>query len=207
METFILITETLRRSGMKRFFILSILTSIILFSACQNDSQITGPQSAEFQKSKTAEPKWIGLPQAADLTLAKKLFTFKFIKADEGGELVIDYTYYSKEGKKIKTYSSLYFSPGALKRSSFVTMLIDDNTGVAEFLPHQTFNEPALLNQTFTGLNLNGFDPSQIQLYYLNEDGSYEVMECDQLIVDIESGTIQVVNGRIPHFSLYGYGI
>ena len=86
-------------------------------------------------------------------------------------------------------------------------MDIDDQTGVSTFNPHIIFNFPAVLNQTFSGLDLSGIDPNNIQLYYLDTDGSYEVMQYDQLIVDVETGTITVINGKIPHFSLYGYGI
>jgi len=68
------------------------------------------------------------------------------------------------------------------------------------------FNFPAILNQTFSGLDLTGLNPDNVKLYYLAEDGNYEVMQCDQLIVDVANGTITVVNGKIPHFSLYGFG-
>ncbi|MBU2492023.1 MAG: hypothetical protein KJ571_05305 [Bacteroidetes bacterium] len=192
---------------MKRFYILSILTSIILFSACQNDSQITGPQSTEFQKAQTYEPLWIGLPQAADISLHKKFWKEKKFKAKDGGELVIDVTYTTRKNTEVVAYSSIYFPPKSLKKDCTIGMQIDDNTGVAEFWPHQTFNEPAILNQTFIGLDLSGIDVTQIKLFYIDKDGNYEVMEYDQLIIDVESGTIQVINGRIPHFSIYGFGI
>ena len=86
-------------------------------------------------------------------------------------------------------------------------MDIDDQNGVSTFLPHQLFNDYAILNQTFEGLDLSNVDVSAINLYYLAEDGTYEVMQRDDLIIDQAAGTITVVNGKIPHFSVYGFGV
>lgn len=192
---------------MKRLALFSFLASLIFFTACQNESPITGPQNNEFQKSVTAEPQWIGLPQAADKSLAKKFITSEFITVADGGYLLIDESYISAEGKTVKAYSKIEFAPGVVQQDVLISMDIDDQTGVAEFLPHQMFNDFAILNQTFEGLNLTGIDPSTIQLYYMATDGTYEVMTYDQLIIDVEAGTVQVINGRIPHFSIYGFGI
>lgn len=192
---------------MKRFALFSFLASLIFFTACQNESPITGPQNNEFQKSVTAEPQWIGLPQAAGKSLAKSFATSQFVTIADGGHLVINESYISTEGVAVEAYSSIVFAPGCVQEDVTITMEIDDRTGVGTFLPHQYFNFPCILNQKFVGLNLSGVDVNSIQLYYLAEDGTFEVMPYDQLIIDVKTGTIEVINGKIPHFSLYGYGI
>lgn len=192
---------------MKRLLYLSMTALLLIFTSCQNESPISGPELSENHSISKAEPNWIGLPQSADGKLAKKFGTKKHITVAEGGDLLIDESYVTLEGKTVRAYSSITFAPGTVQNDVEITMEIDDQNGVSTFLPHQMFNFPAILNQTFTGLNLNGIDPSTIQLYYLATDGTYEVMEYDQLIVDIENGTITVVNGKIPHFSLYGFGV
>ena len=190
---------------MKKIIYSSIAALLLVFTACQNDSQVVGPQSSETGYTAQAEPNWIGLPENAQKSLAKVFSASDFITAADGGQLVIDETYTSTTGTEVHTYSSIYFAPGCTQQDAQTTMEIDDETGVSTFLPHQYFNFPAILNQTFTGLDLTGLDPNNIKLYYLATDGNYEVMECDQLIIDIEAGSITVVNGQIPHFSLFGF--
>jgi hypothetical protein len=196
---------------MKRLLVLSLTSILLIFSACQNEGPITGPvagsKSTGSPKISKTTPTWIGLPKNASKKLFKTFETSDFVTIAAGGQLTIDETYTSTEGNQVHAYSSIALAPGCVLQDNNITMSIDDQTGVSTFLPHQLFNFPAILNQTFTGLNLSGIDVSQIHLYYLNTDGTYEVMECDQLTVDVTSGTITVVNGKIPHFSVYGFGI
>lgn len=192
---------------MKR--VLSLLFASLLFAltACQNEGPITAPASSGSQKLSKAQPTWIGLPQNASKKLMKTFSTSQLITVANGGQLTIDESYTSTEGTQVHAYSSIYLAPGCVQQDVDISMMIDDQTGLSTFLPHQFFNFPAILNQTFTGLNLSGIDPSQIHLYYLDTDGTYAIMECDQLTVDVAAGTITVVNGKIPHFSVYGFGI
>ena len=192
---------------MKRLLSLSLAALLLIFTACQNEGPISGPELSGSQKISKAEPTWIGLPQNAEKRLLKTFGTSEFITVAEGGQLTIDETYTSTEGKTVHAYSSIAFAPGCVQADVNITMDIDDQTGVSTFMPHQTFNFPAVLNQTFSGLNLSGIDVNNVQLYYMVEGGSYEVMEYDQLIIDAETGTITVVNGKIPHFSTFGFGI
>ena len=192
---------------MKRVLFLSLMVVLLVFTACQNEGPVYGPELNGSQKVSKAEPTWIGLPQNADVKLSKSFGTSAYVTVADGGQLVIDETYTSTEGKTVHAFSSISFAPGCVQEDVNITMDIDDQTGVSTFMPHQVFNTPAILNQTFTGLNLSGIDVSNLKLYYMIPDGTYEVMECDQLIIDVATGTITVVNGKIPHFSLYGFGI
>ena len=191
---------------MKRLVALSLTALLLMFTACQNEGPIS-PELSGSQKVSKAEPTWIGLPQNKDVRLEKTFGTSGFITVAEGGQLTIDETYTSTEGKTVHAYSSISFAPGCVLQDVNISMDIDDQTGVSTFNPHQMFNFPAVLNQTFSGLNLQGIDVNNIHLYYLDTDGTYDVMECDQLIIDVENGTITVVNGKIPHFSTFGFGV
>jgi len=192
---------------MKRLLLLSLTSIMLIFSACKNEGPITSPEPSKSQKPAKVQPKWIGLPQNASNKLFKTFSTSQLITVASGGQLTIDETYTSTEGNQVHAYSNIVLDPGCVQQDCTISMDIDDQTGVSTFLPHQMFNFPAILNQTFTGLNLSGIDVSNIHLYYLETDGSYQIMECDQLTVDVATGTITVVNGKLPHFSLYGYGI
>ena len=78
--------------------------------------------------------------------------------------------------------------------------------GVAvTFQPHGTIFAPdAILNIEAHGVDLSGVDPNEVDIYYDNQEtGNWELMQCDDIIVDAASGTVRVVNARLPHFSRY----
>ena len=190
---------------MKRLLLLSFAAILLIFTACQNEGPIS-PESPASQKQSSFTPKWMGLPQNANPKLFKSFSTEEWISVAEGGQLTIDETYTSIEGKEVHTYSNIVLAPGCVQQDVTISMDIDGKTGVSTFLPHQQFNFPAILNQTFTGLNLTNVDVSKIELYYYSTDGTWEIMERDNLIIDAAAGTVTLVNGKIPHFSVYGYG-
>ncbi|MDQ7817999.1 MAG: hypothetical protein RDU14_13310 [Melioribacteraceae bacterium] len=190
---------------MKRLLFLSLTSIMLMFISCQNEGPITSPESPPSQKQSDFEPKWIGLPKNDNIKLLKSFKTSEYITKAKGGNLTIDEEY--KSGRKnVHTYSDIYFAPGCVKKDGFISMSINDETGITSFLPGQTFNFPAILNQTFTGLNLNSKNIGKIHLYFMNPVGNWEIMECDDLIVDVKKGTITIVNGKLPHFSVFGYG-
>ena len=79
--------------------------------------------------------------------------------------------------------------------------------GVAmTFSPHGTvFNTPAILNIEAHGVDFTGVDPNSVNIFYDNPDtGQWEPMNRDDVIIDINAGTVTVVNARLPHFSRYG---
>lgn len=190
----------------KSFICFSMLLVVLALTSCQNESPLVGPESIDARYTETNEPNWVGLPQADSKRLEKVFNAGETITVNEGGEIVIDETYTSSSGLQVTTYSSIQFAPGCVQEDVYITVEIDDETGVSSFLPSQVFNFPAILNQKFTGLDLSGVNPADIQLYYLKLDGTYDVMAYDDLIVDVSAGSIEVVNGQIPHFSRYGYG-
>ena len=74
------------------------------------------------------------------------------------------------------------------------------------FQPHGTIFAPeAILNIEAHGVDLSNVDIDRINIYYDNQEtGVWEPMERDQIIIDVENGTVKVVNAKLPHFSRYG---
>ena len=74
------------------------------------------------------------------------------------------------------------------------------------FQPHGTvFSPPVVLNFVAHGVDFTGIDPSTVNIYYDNPDtGQWEPMPCDDVIVNVNAGTLRVINARLPHFSRYG---
>ena len=78
--------------------------------------------------------------------------------------------------------------------------------GVAvTFAPHGiVFNNPVILNMTAYGVDFSNVDPYAVDIYYDNqESGMWELMQSDNVIVDVNNGTVQVINAQLPHFSRY----
>ncbi len=107
---------------------------------------------------------------------------------------------------------SLQFGPGAINQDIEMSLSIETTEllgGVAiTFSPHGTnFNNPAILNIEAHGVDLTGLDSNSIDVYYDNQNsGQWQKMQRDDVIVDVNAGTIQVINARLPHFSRYAIG-
>ncbi len=107
---------------------------------------------------------------------------------------------------------SLQILPGSMSNDAEIGLNLETTElqgGVAvTFQPHGTvFSTPAILNITAHGVDFAGVDPNSVDIYYDNpETGLWEPMQRDQLIVDIISGTVQVINAQLPHFSRYALG-
>ncbi len=81
--------------------------------------------------------------------------------------------------------------------------------GVAvTFEPHGiTFSDPAVLNIEAHGVDFTGIDPNAVNVYYDNlETGQWELMQRDNIIIDVNAGTVRVINAKLPHFSRYAIG-
>lgn len=108
--------------------------------------------------------------------------------------------------------ATLSVSPGSVTSLVNLSLSIDDQIIGGEVLltfgPHGTvFDPPARLNLKVSGLDLRNVDPNSINMYYINEvSGNWEQMQSDNIIVNVNKGTIQVINGRLPHFSRYAIG-
>ena len=107
---------------------------------------------------------------------------------------------------------SLNILPGTISEDAEVSLEIETTElagGVAvTFEPHGvTFSSPAILNIDAHGLDFTGVDPNTVDVYYDNpQTGQWELMQRDDLIVDANAGTIQVINAQLPHFSRYAIG-
>ena len=73
------------------------------------------------------------------------------------------------------------------------------------FGPHGTnFNLPVRLNIIAQGVDLDGIDLNAIDIYYDNQDnGTWELMPRTNVNIDAATGTIEVIDALLEHFSRY----
>lgn len=88
---------------------------------------------------------------------------------------------------------------------SFETTELSGGVAVT-FQPHGTIFSPyAILNLTAHGVDFSGIDPNAVDIFYDNQEtGQWEPMQRDAVIVDVNAGTVTVINAQLPHFSRYG---
>lgn len=168
---------------------------------CSEESTLISPEASN---SESGEPNWVGLPARAGSSLNKTFSSGKFISKDKDEEIVISETYTSISGKTVSIYAQIIFFAGTLKEDTFITMEMDDETGVISFSPSMEFNKPALLNVTLTGLILKSLSSTE-DFKYLAASGGYESVVYNDLFVKVSEGGLQLDRGQIPHFSRYGF--
>ncbi|UCH66355.1 MAG: hypothetical protein JSW63_04295 [Ignavibacterium sp.] len=74
-----------------------------------------------------------------------------------------------------------------------------------KFGPLMQFEEDVTLDLVFTGLDLTSIDPNGIDFVYVNEDGSVEQIEYEDINVNVSTGRIEVEEAELSHFSRYGF--
>lgn len=177
-----------------------LLIGGMVFIGCDPDSISVSPNTDLVE---SAEPNWIDLPKSIT-SLSKSFTTGGLILYDRGGEIVINESYETNNGL-VSVYAKLYFPPGTINEDTFITMEVDDETGVISFEPSMQFNNPAQLFVRFSGVDLSGVNPENVDFAYLAEDGNYQSMNYNNLLVKIDKETLQLVQGDVPHFSRFGF--
>lgn len=177
----------------------------INFNACSEQSPLS---STVAEQSKQPQKQLRILPLGiSDNSLKKVTTVSKWITAQNGGLLSLQHV-----GNGIQVNSSLYILPGAMSQDAEISLTLDDENFMGAmdmvFSPHGTiFKQPALLTIVASGLDLSGYNPDDLGIYYYNEiTGQWEEMQRDAFIVDINTGSIILQNARLPHFSRYAIG-
>lgn len=182
----------------------------VSFNNCSgNLSPVSPDQEVKVKEQKGI--KFLSFGKAPN-SLKKIVSVSRYIKRHRGGLLYLDYAFENADNEEVEVEIGLKIQRYSIEESNRFTMGIDDEYFLADldvtFGPHGTqFSIPALLNISIDGIDLTGVDPNATHLYYDNQDtGEWELMECDSIIINIEEGELDVINGKLPHFSRYAIG-
>ena len=190
---------------MKRTSVFSLplvfLLSLLFSFACQEESSLIAPDNA---KVSSEEPNWVGLPTPKYQRLSKSFNAGDLIKKDEDGELIIDESYESVDGNTVKVIAKLKLYKGTIDEDTYIAMAVDGETGVLTFTPHMDFNMEAELYVKIEGFNLDGVQIRNLDFLYLT-NSNYESVDHKEIIVDESSGLLELKEGKVPHFSRYGF--
>jgi len=202
---------TMRHSRLRlRNLLLPLTVVAMLLSVACDYAATTAPESAKTSASVTAETKSLSNVKFAKWsteTMAK-LRAPALFKGDEPGSDTDKIS--SKKGGEVggeETFdNTVYFEPYSFddkkqKITVRATCMDNDNPCAAEieFLPSQEFNKDVLITLSYEALGYTG-DPYELEIYWLQEDGSGGVIE--EFTINEEDGTVSF---WIDHFTRYGW--
>jgi len=146
-------------------------------------------------------PQMVTLPGPA--AFHKIIPVSQRISADSGG--VVHLSYDNGQVQKHFTIdASLVFAPHAVNTDVVVTMSLDDSLLVLNFNPAMAFNIPAELQVKAVGLSLAG--AAYKLFWYDTRTSAWVEMPAQSIYVTPAAGSLECINGTIPHFSAYGFG-
>lgn len=204
---------------MKKLLIISAAVSVLFFG-CSNfindaaepiDSYSSMIEKPEWVKAAELQGyEFIYLPEFNQNTLNKISTVTRLCRVNSSTTLGMNYNYVTSNARNVSVKIDLTVPAKALNKDEYISFTLNDSTIMTDvdltFGPHGTkFNTPALLNIDAKGLDLSGYPKNSVfQLAYYNPiTRLFEIMNADQLSVNFNSGSLKLVNGKLPHFSRY----
>ncbi|MFA6980009.1 MAG: hypothetical protein WC209_11890 [Ignavibacteriaceae bacterium] len=192
------------------------LLLVLFFFGCQKQESVVSPD--QNSTNSMSKPVWvlaaekqgltfISLPQSNSISLQKR-YDSEFIKSGESGKLSVEKTYRTLGNHRVSVEASLSVLENSLDQNSLLTMAISDDFLSFEFGPSgTTFSKSALLNVKVEGLDFSASSELQTaHLKYFDEVNNVWVdVDADNIIVNVEEGIFICKNGKINHFSRYGF--
>jgi len=186
--------------NMKTLFSL-LVVSLLFWVGCQESSRIVEPETDQ-----TLTPNWIELPKniSHSSSIEMEFSASKNIDGKRGGEIILDRHYIGPNGE-VKIIAKLKFDKGSFNGKQLITMTVDDVNGTVTYSPSMNFNKPAELYLKLEGLDLTGINPEDIDFVYFSPSGEIGSVVYKEIKVDIQSGILELKEGKIPHFSRLGF--
>ncbi len=185
------------------------LTFALLFSSCQEDTHSPLDVSSLIETNRPVGEtidgrtiQFIPIAQKDSASLHKLTTVSKYITRKDGGDLQID------ANGAVKADIKLEVEKHSIDFDKTISMSFDDAQyqGISDvvFGPHGTqFSSPAFLTIKVKDLDLSGLEGQNIGLYYVNDNGTWEEMVCEEIKVTFENGEIEVIRAELHHFSRY----
>jgi hypothetical protein len=95
--------------------------------------------------------------------------------------------------------------PKAFEGSEEISMILNNEIGTISFYPHMVFKRPVHLDVMYSGIDLSGINPNSVDFIFQNYDGTTEQVEFDSIEMDESTGTIELDDAELTHFSRYGF--
>lgn len=189
---------------MKKLLVVLGVVVLLIFSGCDSkEDSLISPQTESL--GSVLQSNWIVLPAPSNPSLKKEVSVSKLINGNEESLIEINTGYAGGPHGWVSITANARFQRNSFKGSKYVTMKIDDKYANTEFSPSSTFLKPVIYNLTIMGVDLKGVNPSKVKFVYMSDNGQYYPVAYKKLYVEKQSGKLQVIDARLPHFSRYGF--
>jgi hypothetical protein len=182
-------------------YIISFITVIYLLG-CNENPEITSPVNG----IKSENANWISLPNIEGMYIENSFTVTKRINGAQGGFLSMYESYSGGPFGTVTIDAELIIDQGAYPGNKNISMTNDDFECATTFAPSfEKFNDIVTYTVAYAGIDLSNIDPNNIKFAYIATNGDLEYAQHEGITVNVSTGTIQVINALIPHFSRYGF--
>ncbi len=191
---------TKKKDKLMKKLLTFLIFSALVFFGCNQESEITSPVDTGSNK----QLKLISLPlPSSGFTVESQTFT-KWINGDNGGEFYSEYSYQSNSGT-VGQFSKLNFDPGAFSGWKNISQTFNTGGAAMEFGPSMQFQADVEYTYEITGVDLSGVNPNTLDFVYIDANGNMYPVQYESVSMNINTGSLKVVDAVIPHFSRYGF--
>jgi len=183
---------------MKHLLTLIGLFAILLFSGCNEQTEINSPVAER-------DYKLISLPTPTGLTVESIFTQNMVIDGDIGATFPAEFSYESGPDELVTINSNLNFLAGAFAGTVDITQSFNTESAAVNFGPSMQFSVAVQYTLTISGVDLTDVNPSTLDFVYIAEDGTIYDCEYESVSMDLSTGTLTVVNAELHHFSRYGF--
>ncbi len=183
-----------------------LLSALVLVGCADDASFLTSSETQIIQQSNS--PNWIQLPDNEGMSVENQFSVTEYVTKKDGGELIIDESYYGGPHGEVKVIAKLKFYKNTVKKSSMITMTVDNESGAISFSPPTAFKKAADLYVKFEGLDLSNVDPDDVEFINHTPDNNVYPVLYESIVVDVSSGTIELkVEPFIVDYSQISYQV
>ena len=183
-----------------KYYVLVPIIAVFIFAGCAKDNSIMGPQSVTKQQTS----QWVKLTNSSSLSVENTFTASETIDGSKGG--IINLTQVFKgDGDWAKVTAKLTIPKGAFSGTEVISFTVNTDYASIEFSPNTTnFDHDLSLDLIFTGVNLSGYDETNLFFSYL--DGN-SIVPAKHTFIKVNKGygLLKVLGAQISHFSRYAW--
>ena len=183
-----------------------LLSALVLVGCADDASFLNSPETQITQQSNS--PNFIQLPDNEGMSVENQFSVTEYVTKKDGGELIIDESYYGGPHGEVKVIAKFKLYKNTVKKSSMITMTVDNESGAISFSPPTAFKKAADLYVKFEGLDLSNVDPESVEFISQTSDNNVYPVQYESIVVDVSSGTIELkVEPFVVDYSQISYNV
>jgi hypothetical protein len=183
-----------------KYFLLIPILAVFILAGCAKENSITGPQSSQT----ISKSGWIKIIHSPSLSVENTYTVSKTIDGSKGGTIELTQVF-KDDGNWALVTAKLTIPRGAFSGTKLISYTVNTETAGIDFSPTgMTFNKNLSLDIIFTGVNISGYQASNLSFAYLDAN-SIVPAKFTYANANIAQGMLVVLGAQISHFSRYGW--